>query len=320
MTGTSGPSRSSRPVRFGFQLSGPHLDDPVAAAHRAEELGFDVVTASDHVGSPRMSPMLTLAAIATATTRIRLGTFVLNNDMRNPVQLAWEAVTLDRLSGGRFELGLGAGHTPQEYAATGLGFDPPSVRKARLIESVGVIRRLVDGETVDFQGEHVQVSDAEVGRSTQERLPILVGGNGARLLGAAGELADIVGLQGLGRTLPDGHQHDVHWTADHLTEQVDQVRAGAVSADGGDRSDDIEFNALVQVFSVTDDRDAALTAACQMVGGGLSVADAAAIPYLLIGSVDQIVEHVHECRDRWGITYFVVRSLDDFAPVLDAFT
>ena len=186
----------TRPIRFGFQISGDHAADPIAAARRAEELGFDVVTVSDHVGPPRMSPMTTLAAIAASTSRIRLGTFVLNNDMRNPVQLAWEAVTLDRLSGGRFELGLGAGHTPHEYSATGLAFDPPAVRKARLIEGVRVIRRLVDGETVDFEGEHVRVSGAEVGRSTQERLPVLVGGNGARLLGAAGELADIVGLAG----------------------------------------------------------------------------------------------------------------------------
>ena len=89
------------------------------SARRAEELGFDVVLTSDHVG-PGLSPMVTLAAIATATTTIRLGTFVLNNDMRNPVQLAWEAVSLDRLSGGRFELGLGAGHTPHEYAETGI--------------------------------------------------------------------------------------------------------------------------------------------------------------------------------------------------------
>ena len=303
----------SRPFRFGFQISGDHAADPLAAARRAEELGFDVVTVSDHVGPPRMSPMATLSAIATATTRIRLGTFVVNNDMRNPVQLAWEAVTLDRLSHGRFELGIGAGHTPHEYTATGLEFDPPAVRKARLIESVRVIRRLVDGETVDFDGEYVRVSGAEVGRSTQDRLPILIGGNGAELLGAAGELTDIVGLQGLGRTLADGHSHDVKWTRAHLDHQIDQVRAGA-----GDRFGDLEFNALAQVFTLTDDRDAALAEVCGWAED-LAMSDAAEIPYLLVGSVDQIAEHIHTCRDRWGITYFVVRALDDFAPILDAF-
>jgi probable F420-dependent oxidoreductase len=317
----------TRPVRFGFQLSGDHAVDPVSAARRAEELGFDIVLASDHVG-PGLSPMVTLAAIATATSRIRLGTFVLNNDMRNPVQLAWEASSLDLLSGGRFELGLGAGHTPHEYSATGLTMDSPAVRKERLIESVQVIRRLLDGETVDFEGDHVRVAGASVDRSVQERLPILIGGNGARLLGSTGRLADIVGLQGLGRTLEDGHRHRVKWTAAHLDHQIEQVRAGA-----GDRFGDLEFNALVQVFSITDDRDAAVAKFVESMAAesmapesmaaesmaGPAVADAAVIPYLMIGSVDEIVDHIEACRERWGITYFVVRALDSFAPVLDAF-
>ena len=311
----------NRPFRFGFQLSGDHAADPVAAARRAEELGFDVVLVSDHVG-PGLAPMTVLAAIASATERIRLGTFVLNNDMRNPVQLAWEAVSLDRLSGGRFELGLGAGHTPQEYAATGIAMDPPAVRKSRLVESLHVLRPLLSGSrenddgtnaVVEFHGDHIDVSGADVGEPVQERVPILVGGNGARLLGAAGELADIIGLQGLGRTLEDGHRHDVKWTAAHLDEQVGQVRAGA-----GGRFDELEFNALVQVFSITDDRQAALREICDP-RPDLPMADASVIPYLMVGSVDEIVEHIHACRDRWGFTYFVVRALDQFAPVLAAF-
>ena len=305
----------SGPFRFGFQLSGEHAADPVAAARRAEQLGFDIVLVSDHVG-PGLAPMTTLAAIATATERIRLGTFVLNHDMRNPVQLAWEATSLDRLSGGRFELGLGAGHTPQEYAAVGIPMDPPVVRKARLIESLQVLRPLLStraGGSVDFRGEYLDVRGADVGRPVHDRVPLLIGGNGARLLGAAGELADIVGLQGLGRTHDDGHRHDVRWTAAHLDDQIGQVRAGA-----GDRFGNLEFNALVQVFSITDDRDGALREICDP-RPDLPLADAAVIPYLMVGSVDEIVEQLHASRDRWGITYFVVRALDDFAPVLAAF-
>jgi probable F420-dependent oxidoreductase len=299
----------SRPFRFGFQLSGDHADDPIGAARRAEELGFDVVLASDHVG-PGLAPMTTLAAIASATERIRLGTFVLNHDMRNPVQLAWEAVSLDRLSGGRFELGLGAGHTPQEYAATGISMDPPAVRKARLVESLRVLRPLLARrDHIDADGD---AGSGTVGRPVQERVPLLVGGNGERLLGAAGELADIIGLQGLGRTLEDGHRHEVKWTASHLDEQIAQVRAGA-----GDRFADLELNALVQVFSITADRDAELREITDR-WPTLSVDDASVIPYLMIGSIDEIVGHVRACRDRWGITYFVVRALDEFAPVIDA--
>jgi|CXWL01.1.fsa_nt_gi probable F420-dependent oxidoreductase len=298
--------------RFGYQLSQEDESSPVAVAHRAEELGFDVVLVSDHVG-PGLSPLVALSAIAQATERIRLGTLVVNNDMRNPVQLAWEAATLDHLSEGRFELGVGAGHTPQEYAATGIRFEHPRHRKARLMESVEVIRRLVDGEVVTYHGEHVHVDEAQIDASHQKHLPILVGGNGAALLGHAGTHADIVGLQGLGRTRPDGHRHAVKWDPSWLTAQIDQVRNGA-----GTRFADLELNALVQVTQITDDRPAVLGQVCERIEG-LTVEHADAIPYLLIGTVDEIVEKVLACHARWGISYFVVGELETFAPVVAAF-
>jgi probable F420-dependent oxidoreductase len=300
-----------RPFRFGFQITGEHEADPVAASQRAEELGFDVVTISDHVG-PGPSPLPTLAAIAQGTSRIRVGTFVLNNDMRNPVQLAWEAATIDRLSGGRFELGLGAGHTPQEYAATGIAHHESKQRKHRLAESVEIIRGLVDGETVDHAGEHYRIDGARIDPAQQDHLPILVGGNGAELLGHAGAHADIIGLQGLGRTRPDGHRHKVKWDPEWLDIQIDQIRAGA-----GDRFEQLELNALVQRVEITDDHPAALAAICDEVEG-LSPDHAGAIPYLLVGTVDEIVAHLMRCRERWGITYFVVRDLDGFVPIIDA--
>jgi probable F420-dependent oxidoreductase len=246
------------------------------------------------------------------TERIRLGTLVLNNDMRNPVQLAWEASTIDRVSGGRFELGLGAGHTPAEYLATGIERSAPAHRKRRLTESVEIIRDLLDGKVVDHDGEHYRIDRARIDRSEQEHLPILVGGNGAALLTHAGRHADVIGLQGLGRTREDGHSHDVQWSAQHLAEQIDQVRVGA-----GTRFDDLEFNAMVQVVQITDDREAALATVCDRVEG-LTMDDASTTPYLLIGSVDEIVLHMMTCNERWGISYFVVRELDDFEPVLHA--
>jgi probable F420-dependent oxidoreductase len=301
----------SRRIRIGHQLSGRTEGDPVSAAVRAEELGFDIVLAADHVGTG-MSPVPTLAAIAAATDRIRLGTLVLNNDMRNPVQLAWEATTIDHLSGGRFELGLGAGHTPQEYAATGIAQSPPAQRKRRLASSVEVVRLLLDGATVDRDDDHYHLERARIDRSVQDRLPILVGGNGAQMLAHAGAHADIVGLQGLGRTHADGHRHSVDWSTTRLDGQIEQIRTGA-----GARFDDVELNALVQMVQITDDRDSALRRICDLVDG-LTMDDADATPYLLVGTVDEIVLHVMTCRERWGITYFVVRELDDFAPVLAA--
>ena len=300
-----------RPLRIGYQLSARLGGDPVAAALHAEAMGFDIVLAADHVG-PGRAPMPTLAAIAAATDRIRLGTLVLNNDMRNPVQLAWEASTIDRLSGGRFELGLGAGHTPSEYDATGIERSAAADRKRRLAESVEIIRGLLDGEVVDHDGEHYRIERARIDPAEQEHLPILVGGNGAALLAHAGRNADVVGLQGLGRTREDGHSHEVKWSTRHLDEQIGQVRVGA-----GERFDEIEFNAMVQLVKITDDREAALAEVLDQVEG-LTMEDAASTPYLLIGSVDEIVRHMTTCNERWGINYFAVRKLDDFEPVLRA--
>jgi probable F420-dependent oxidoreductase len=301
----------SRPIRFGYQISLEQELDPIAAAQRAEEIGFDTFLVADHVG-PGRAPMPMLAAIAVATEKIRLGTLVLNTDMRNPVQLAWEAITVDHLSGGRFELGLGAGHTYQEYPATGIGMDRPAVRKARLAEQVEIIRRLMDGEKVDFAGEHHQITGAAIDQSAG-RVPILVGGNGAALLTHAGHHADIIGLQGLGRTHDDGHRHDAKFTPMHLDAQIEHIRSSA-----GSRVDELEVNALVQAVEITDDADAAMEKLSTLLGG-VAVSDLRQVPYVLVGSVDEIVEKIKTCRDRWGITYFVVRELDGFKPVIDSF-
>jgi probable F420-dependent oxidoreductase len=298
-----------RGFRFGLAISSGFADKPVNAALEAEASGFDVAVIGDHIG-PELAPMPTLAAIASATTSIRLGTNVINADVRNPVQLAWEAAALDRLSGGRFELGVGAGHTPQEYAAIGFVQDPPAVRKRRLMESVELLSALLAGRTVTHSGEFFDIADAciaEPGRPIR----LLVGGNGQALLEHAGRHADIVGLQGLSRTLPDGHRHTVRWTPDHLENQLDQIRAGA-----GDRFDGIELSALVQVVDVTNDADAAIADLCKRVDG-LSVSDVVETPYALIGTVDEIADKLEHCRQRWGISYFIVRDHDQFAPIIE---
>lgn len=300
---------SRRPIRFAVQISSLDPAVLVADARRAEQAGFDVVSMSDHVGPRGPSPLPALATIAAGTSTIRIGTLVLNGDMRNPVQLAWEAATLDRMSGGRFELGLGAGHTPQEYAATGIGFDRPAVRKARLMETVEVVRALLDGQEVAHHGEHHTIRSAQVPRSVQDRLPILVGGNGDALLAHAARHADIIGFQGLGRTLPDGHQHEVRWDPAWLDEQVAHVRAAA-----GERSDDVELSALVQIVELTDDRDAAIA----RLAHDLELPDdhVRQIPYLAIGRVEEIADQFLAARERWGLTYFQVRDIEAIAPVI----
>ncbi|MEJ7563004.1 MAG: TIGR03621 family F420-dependent LLM class oxidoreductase [Ilumatobacteraceae bacterium] len=301
---------SERPFRVGLQLRASDPAEAAEEAQRAEELGFDIVLVADHVGSDH-SPLLMLAAAAHATQRVRLGTYVLNCCLHHPVMLARDVVTLDHLSGGRVELGLGAGHTPAEFAATGVPMQPARQRKERLAEFVEIMRTLLDGGTVDHNSDRFDLAGAaNVTRSRQERLPILVGGSGEALLSHAGSHADIVGFTGLGTTLADGHHHSVRMSDDVMDAEVAMVRKST-------RSDGVEpeLNVLVQVVDITDDR---ATAAKALAGEieGLTEDDALVTPFLALGTPDEIAEQLRVARERWGINYFVVRDAEGFAPVI----
>lgn len=309
-----GNIQSTRRVRVGHQLraAGP-IDELVAEAQAAEAAGFDIVTVPDHVNETFMSPMVLLAAIARETESIRLGTFVVNNEMRNPVQLAWETATLDRLSNGRFELGIGAGHTPSEFTATGIPLEAAAARKHRLAEAVEIIRQLLDGEVVSHAGDHYSVEGAQIEPPTQEQLPILVGGNGEGLLTHAGAHADIVGLNGLRKTMPDGHRHSVGFGLDRLQQQVDWVRAGAA-----DRDEVPEINALVQIVEITDDREASVQALLDrdFPTDGLTMEHGLVTPHLAFGTHNEIADQFRRARDTFGVSYFVTRDIEAMAPVV----
>lgn len=299
-----------RPFRFGLQVRAPSPEELRSTAVDAEAAGFDVLSTADHV-SEGWAPLLPLLAAADCTTRLRVCPLVLNNDFHHPVHLARELATLDHLSGGRLELGIGAGHAFTEYAAIGQQFDPPSVRKARLAEAVEILRQLLDGETVTFSGEHYHLENVRIKRALQDRLPFLVAVNGRRALAHAAQHADIIGLFGLGRTLPDGQRHEVRWQTQRLDETIAYVREHAAQ-----RGSPLELNALVQRVIVTDDRRAAAEDFCQSIDG-LSLEDALNTPFLAVGTHEQIAEHLKRCRERWGISYFTVRELSDFAPVIE---
>jgi probable F420-dependent oxidoreductase len=207
----------SRPLRFGLQVGLLSADELRGRAQAAEAAGFDVISTSDHVSQNWSAPLL---AMADRTTRLRFCPLVLNNDFHHPVHLVREVASLDHLSGGRLELGIGAGHAFTEYAAIGQQFDPPSVRKARMAEAVEIVRALLDGEPVSYKGAHYQLENAQTMRSLQPRLPFLVGVSGRHALAHAAQHADIVGLMGLGRTLADGQHHEVRWQADRLDHTV----------------------------------------------------------------------------------------------------
>ncbi|MCY7298726.1 MAG: TIGR03621 family F420-dependent LLM class oxidoreductase [Ilumatobacteraceae bacterium] len=297
-----------RPFRFGYQARDGSADELREQARRSEAADFDVIHTYDHL-SPDWSPTLPLLAMAEATTRLRVGPLVLNNDFHHPALLAAEYANLDHLTGGRVEMGIGAGHSFTEYAAMGMPFDPPKVRKARLAESIEILRRLFDGEAVTYDGEHYQLTEVTTMRAMQPRLPIMVGVNGPSALAHAAQHADIIGLMMLGRTLADGQSHEVRWESDRLDRTIAYIESNT-----GDRV--VELNALIQRIVVTDDRDGAID---EIVGAipTLSFDDAAATPFLAVGTHDEIAAHLLRCRERWGISYFSVRSIDDFQPVIE---
>jgi len=300
-----------RPFRFGFQVARCSADELRSQARAAEKAGFDVMHSWDHVVDG-WSPLTPLMAIADCTKDLRICPLVLNNDFHHPVHLARELASLDHLSGGRLEVGIGAGHSFTEYEAIGQPFDLPSVRKARLAESVEILRRLLDGQTVTHDGEHYSLENVRTLRSRQDHVPLLVGVNGKRALAHAARHADIIGLTMLGRTLSDGQRHEVRWEADRLDTTVDFIRRQA-----GERLEQLELNVLVQAVVVTGDRRAAAEAQAERARGGLSVEDALATPFLALGTHDEITEHLVACRERWGISYFSVRDVASFAPVIE---
>lgn len=299
-----------RPFRFGFQVGQASADELRALARGAEAAGFDVISTWDHVVDG-WAPLAPLLAMAVSTTRLRACPLVLNNDFYHPVHLARELASLDQLSGGRLEVGIGAGHAFTEYAAIGQSFDPSAVRKARLAEAVEILRRLLDGQEVTFHGEHYHLDRVRTVRARQERVPILVGVNGRRALAHAAQHADIIGLTMLGRTLADGQRHEVRWQPDRLDRTVAFIREQA-----GERAAAVELNALVQAVVVTSDRRAAAEELADNAIG-LSVDDALVTPFLALGTHDQIAQHLLECRQRWGISYYTVRELEAFAPVIE---
>jgi probable F420-dependent oxidoreductase len=187
---------------------------------------------ADHPGVTA-SPFAALAAAASVTSTLKLGTYVCNTGVRDPVTLASEAATVDVISDGRLILGLGAGHTPAEWTMNGLDYPSARARVGRPGETVDVLTWLLAGEVVAFDGQYVHTDSAYLmaPRPVQAKVPLLVGGNGKHLLCIAASPADIVSFTGAGRTLEDGHHHAVDWSAESIEERVAIVRDGVGDRD-----------------------------------------------------------------------------------------
>lgn len=220
------------------------------------------------------------------------------------------------VSGGRVILGVGAGHTPQEWTVIGREYPPAADRVGRMEEVAEATMALLAGQAVTRAGRYVDLVDAKLEdpRPVQGYPPPLIGGNGPRVLRFAARHADVVGITGLGRTLADGHRHEVDWRAATVRRTVEAVRSDAAKAG---RKPDIE--ALVQVVEITDD---AARAAEQLTThiSGASAEDLLAAPFVWIGTVDEINAELQRCADDLTITRYVIRApaLADARRILDA--
>jgi probable F420-dependent oxidoreductase len=279
-------------------------------ARRAEALGYATLVMPDHFLNP-LTPVPALAAAAAVTTTLRIGSIVFSNDYRHPALLAKEAATLDLLSGGRFEFGLGAGWLKTEYDQAGITFDPAGVRIERMTEALAVIRGLWSNGPFSFAGRHYAIDglDGQPKPVQQPHPPIFIGGTGKRMLQLAAREADIVGL--LPKNLPQGGHDWLGSTAAVLDEQAAWVREAA-----GARFPSMEVSHVAFRAIVTDRRaDVAAELAPRY---RLTPEQFLASPDFLIGSVDEIVELLMEQRERWGISYIEIDDRDaaEFAPVV----
>ena len=289
-------------IKISLQAEPADLDSWVALARRAEASGFEALLVSDHPGSGA-APWPALGAAAAVSSRLRLGTYVLQAGVRDPVQVAADAATLDILAPGRVLLGLGAGHTFGEWESRGERRPSVGDRAGRFQEFLDAVARLLDGETVSADGRFVRLVQARLEGLPVGRVTLLVGGGHPRLLRAGAQRARVVALSGLGRTRSDGHRHDVRWSPTELRAKLDLVRQ---AGRGPDRAPEIE--ALVQIVTVTQDRDRALADLRKEQLPDVPVADLAATPFVLFGTITEMVDQLRRQADDLGITRYVVRG------------
>ncbi len=310
----------ARRFRFGVIHEDPKPLAPWAShLRRIEDLGFSTLLVRDHFVpdffGDQPAPLIALANAAGLTTQLRLGTMVLAVDYRHPVMLAKEAATLDLVSGGRLELGLGAGWLRREYESAGLGFDPIGTRIERLEETVRILDGLFGDGPFSFAGKHYAVSAIEgfPKPAQRPRPPILIGGGRRRVLSLAGRSADIVGI--LTTSVATGTVVDeaAERLAGAVAEKLSWVAEGA-----GDRYADIELS-LIPTLRFTEDRVGAAAELIRARGWrGVTPADVLEMPSVLVGSLSEIADVMEERRARYGFSYYVVsdRQLDDVAPLV----
>ncbi|EOM76635.1 FMN reductase [Rhodococcus rhodnii LMG 5362] len=295
----------------------------VRLAQKAEQLGYDSFMIPDHLGN-QVGPIAALGALAVATDRIRLGTAVLANGFRHPAVLAKDAATIDVLSGGRLELGIGAGWMKEEFDKGGIAYERPGVRIEKLEESLQILDTLLRGQECTFEGKHYSINGLTGSPRPRQgpRPPIAVGGGGPRMLALAAKYADIISVAT--PTSKEGKLLLSGVTLDKTIERVERIREAA-----GDRFDEIELNWTITMIMITDDREQTAEMALAALDQGfppnievdvkLGVEDILSSPYLAIGSFEEIADQIRMVREKTSMSYVGIfpTQMDAFAPVMD---
>lgn len=314
-------TKPRHPFRFGA-VNDDRVDPEGWVEHvrDVEARGFATLLIRDHIlpdfFGPQLAPLAALATAAAVTKRLHVGTLVFSNDFRHPAFLAKEAATLDALSGGRFELGIGAGWMRSEYDAAGLQLDGAGARIERLDESLQIMRRLLRGERVCFEGAHYRVSDLENYPPPVRPggPPLLVGGGKPRMLRLAGKHADIVSV--LTTSVASGVVEDspVERTPAEVERKLGWIREGA-----SDRFSQIELSLIPTLVITNDRRRAAEDIICSRRWEGVSACDVLEMPSFLVGTYDEIAETLRERRERYGFSYYVFSDarLNDATPLIE---
>ncbi|MCC7461391.1 MAG: TIGR03621 family F420-dependent LLM class oxidoreductase [Gammaproteobacteria bacterium] len=310
-----------RPFRFGLISPAANAPDWLRDAREAESRGYSTLALTDHIDLSgahvtRLAWIPALAAAAAVTTRLRFTVMVANQDLRHPAVLARDVATLDVLSSGRFELGLGAGWAEKEYLWAGLRYDSAGRRIERLGEYVAVMRgllRLSAGATFSFTGRHFRITDMPGGPCPlQTPLPLMLGGARPRMLAYAGRCADIVNILTL---------QDIGTTAQVLEEKLRHVRAGA-----GERFAALELATPIALVAGghTDPleavrRELPRVPFAQHLAAKMPLGTLAASAFVLAGDTARIVAELQERRERWGLSYYVLpaEALADMQPVIE---
>ncbi|MCA1832960.1 MAG: TIGR03621 family F420-dependent LLM class oxidoreductase [Actinomycetota bacterium] len=313
-----------RPFRFGAAIDADESDPSGRAwrdrAKRIEDLGYATLLIPDHFVTT-FSPVPALAAACAATSTLRVGTMVFDNDFRYPALLAKDSATLDVVSDGRFEVGIGAGWHEPEYVAAGIPFEPAAVRVAKLAESVAILKGLWSGESFSFKGSHYTITNMTgLPRPLQQpHPPVMVGGGGKQLLRFAAREANIISFAA---HLRPGGVEVRSLTADGVAERIEWIREAA-----GSRFGEIELMNYYSMPAVlTRDRDAGADQILAGIQGrfgaeGMTREDVFASPHYLVGDTQQMIDTLLERRERFGSSYICftdnVEQYKDVVSALD---